>query len=59
MDTNGKAAQKRAMQMRRGVLQRLAPGRVRREHSEAMAAPFLEGMQSPPPAGENGHTPHW
>jgi hypothetical protein len=59
IDTNGKQAQKRAMQMRRGVLQRLAPGRVRRAHSEQLAAPFLEGMQTPPPSGVNGHQPHW
>jgi len=59
LDTNGKLAQKRAMQMRRGVLQRLAPGRVRRHLSESLAAPFLEGMQSPPPADENGREPHW
>jgi hypothetical protein len=59
IDTNGKQAQKRAMQMRRGVLQRLAPGRVRQGISEQLAAPFLQGMQSPPPPNENGHEPHW
>jgi Zinc dependent phospholipase C len=59
IDTNGKLAQQKAMRMRRGVLQRLAPGRVRQDQSEELAADFLVGMQTPPPAGANGNTPHW
>jgi hypothetical protein len=49
VDANGKAAQKRAMRLRSKVLHRLQPGRMRLEESEELAAPFLVGMQSPPP----------
>ena len=48
VDANGKDAQARAMKLRKGWLARLAPRRVDRAESEALAAPFLEGMQSPP-----------
>ncbi len=59
IDTNGKEAQRRAMGQRKGLLARLSPGRMREEESEELAACFLEGMQSPPPPGANGCTPHW
>ena len=49
VDTNGKVAQALAMKKRRRVLDRLHPGRIREEESRAMAATFLEGMQTPPP----------
>lgn len=56
VDTNGKAAQRSAMQVRTRLLDRLQPGRVRQELSRELAAPYLEGMGSPPPAsGEGGH----
>jgi hypothetical protein len=48
VDPNGKQAQKLALSQRLSILHRLAPGRVRDEESERLAAPFLEGMQSPP-----------
>ncbi|MBI5363602.1 MAG: zinc dependent phospholipase C family protein [Planctomycetes bacterium] len=48
VDANGKDAQQRAMKLRKGWLARLAPKRVDPVESEALAAPFLEGMQSPP-----------
>jgi len=44
VDPNGKRAQKRAFTQRQGILQRLAPGRVRAEESQRLARPFLEGM---------------
>ncbi len=56
IDTNGKDAQRRAMQARRGVLTRFKNAKQRREESEEAAAPFLEGMQSPP---SGGGQPHW
>lgn len=46
-DPNGKEAQRRALGLRKRVLHRLAPGRMRREESERLAAPFLEGMETP------------
>ena len=48
VDANGKEAQSRAMKLRKGWLARLHPRRVDPLESEALAAPFLEGMQSPP-----------
>ncbi|MBK7874468.1 MAG: zinc dependent phospholipase C family protein [Planctomycetes bacterium] len=48
VDANGKDAQTRAMKLRKGWLARLAPRRLAPTDSEALAAPFLEGMQSPP-----------
>lgn len=59
IDTNGKEAQARAMKLRTSVLRRLAPGSVRQEDSAALAAPFLEGMESPPSSAGDGHAPHW
>jgi len=49
VDANGKDAQLKAMRVRQGWLARFAPRRVPREESAALAAQFLEGMQSPPP----------
>jgi hypothetical protein len=46
VDPNGKQAQKKAFTLRSSLLHRLAPGRMRREESEQLARPFLEGMQS-------------
>ena len=48
VDANGKEAQARAMKLRKGWLARFSPRRVDPAESEALAAPFLEGMQSPP-----------
>ena len=49
VDANGKRAQAHAMRVRTRILHRIRPGQLRREESERLAAPFLEGMQSPPP----------
>jgi len=49
VDANGKEAQKRAMKARQGLLARLMPSSMRAEESEALALPFLSGMESPPP----------
>ena len=48
LDTSGKAPQAHAIGLRRKV-DRLRPGRVDSEASAKLAAPFLDGMQSPPP----------
>lgn len=58
LDTNGKQAQRRAMTARRKVLRTLQRTDRRRAASAQAAAPFLLGMQSPPPAG-SGRAPHW
>jgi len=50
VDPNGKAAQAKALTLRESILHRWAPGRMRTEHSAALAAPFLEGMETPPRA---------
>jgi len=51
VDANGHAAQRKAMQVRRGLVQRLVlPRTVRTEKAESSAQEFLVGMQSPPPA---------
>lgn len=47
VDANGKVAQKNALQ--RSLMHRLVPRRMSEEQSLALAAPFLEGMESPPP----------
>jgi len=57
LDTNGKAAQKRAMLLRRQLVARYSAGDERDREGELLAAPFLEGMESPPKA--NGAEPHW
>jgi len=48
LDPNGKEAQKRALKLRKRIVHRWAPGGVRAAESERLAAPFLEGMESPP-----------
>jgi hypothetical protein len=58
IDTNGKAAQKQALAVRRQLLMRMRPSVRRRAEAEELAAPFLEGMQSPPPRAA-GAGPHW
>jgi hypothetical protein len=52
IDTNGKAAQSQALRKRTRILHRLRPGRMREQESEEIAAPFLDGMGSPPPKPE-------
>ncbi len=49
VDTNGKTPQRLALKKRERVRDRLRPGRMREEESRQIAAPFLEGMGSPPP----------
>ncbi len=49
VDPNGKDAQARAMKLRKGLMQRLVPARLRQADAEESSAQFLEGMQSPPP----------
>jgi hypothetical protein len=55
VDTNGKVAQHGAWNARKQALKRISSARRERE-SAAGAAPYLEGMESPPPAGGE---PHW
>ncbi len=50
VDANGKEAQKLAMRARTRLLHRWLPRQMRTEESEAIAASFLLGMESPPPA---------
>jgi hypothetical protein len=59
VDTNGHAAQKKALALRNKVVHRWSPGRMRQEESEEMAACFLEGMQCPPPLIAPDQLPHW
>lgn len=57
IDTNGKQAQRAALESRRGLLRRLTVSNDDRKRlAEERAAPFLEGMESPP---RNGGAPHW
>jgi len=49
IDPNGKEAQRKAMKLRTGLVQRLIPRRDRLERAEELAGGFLQGMQSPPP----------
>jgi hypothetical protein len=49
VDPNGKQAQRDALSLRKRIIHRLAPGRLNLRESEALASPFLLGMQSPPP----------
>jgi hypothetical protein len=58
IDTNGKAAQREAMRLRRRLVTRYPAGERRRIAAEEAALPFLEGMQSPP-GGHRERTPHW
>ena len=48
VDANGKAAQEAAMRLRKSLLHRWMPRQMRSGESEAMAASFLLGMESPP-----------
>lgn len=48
VDPNGKAAQKRALALRTTIVHRWAPGQIRSDESTRLAAPFLDGMESPP-----------
>jgi hypothetical protein len=57
IDTNGKDAQRAAMHARKAILREHRSAERRRAASEAAAAPFLVGMQSPPPAHDKA--PHW
>jgi hypothetical protein len=50
VDANGKTAQAAAMSVRKRLLHRWMPRQVRANESEAMAASFLLGMESPPRA---------
>ena len=59
VDTNGKQAQRSAMEARKHVLDRLQPGRMREDLSKQLAVQFLEGMESPPPLIDGGRIPHW
>ena len=59
IDTNGKDAQARAMKLRKRVVDRWRPGKMRQEESEELAAPFLEGMGSPPRAPQKEQRDHW
>ena len=58
IDTNGKEAQRAAMTARKSVLRSNRSTAARKEASEAAAAPFLDGMQTPPPR-QKDRTPHW
>jgi hypothetical protein len=49
VDANGAEAQRKAMKVRTGLVQRLVPRAVRAANAEEVAVSFLEGMQSPPP----------
>ena len=51
VDANGKTAQKEALAARKTLLHRVLPRSMNEEASEALAAPFLVGMQAPPPRG--------
>ena len=47
------------MRLRTGVLERLRPGSTRQAESEAHAARFLEGMESPPRSARGRPQAHW
>ncbi len=49
VDANGHAAQRKAMMVRKGLVQRLVPNTARAEKAATSAQEFLVGMQSPPP----------
>ena len=57
LDTNGKGAQRKAMQLRREIVRSHPPGDGRHRAGEEAARPFLEGMESPP--AKNGASAHW
>ncbi|MFT7670317.1 MAG: hypothetical protein ACI8X5_003025 [Planctomycetota bacterium] len=47
LDPNGKVAQKQAFALRKKIVTRWAPGRMRQQESTELAKPFLEGMGLP------------
>jgi hypothetical protein len=59
IDTNGKAAQRLALDIRRAIVNRHGPGKERQRELELASAVFLEGMQSPPPRPSNAEGPLW
>jgi len=59
LDTNGKAAQAAAWKSRKRVLRLFASSKTRKLESEEVAAPFLEGMETPPATPDGGAHPHW
>jgi hypothetical protein len=59
LDTNGKDAQAAAWKARKRVLRRFASSRKRKLESEEVAAPFLEGMETPPLTPDGGARPYW
>ncbi|HJO26678.1 MAG: hypothetical protein CMK00_08950 [Planctomycetes bacterium] len=58
IDTNGKAAQAKAMDLRQRLITRYPVGARRNAAAVEAALPFLAGMQSPP-GGHRQRTPHW
>jgi hypothetical protein len=59
IDTNGKAAQKEAMRIRKVLVKRHRPGPERLAAGEEAAQIFLAGMESPPKKSPNAAAPHW
>ncbi|MCP3916356.1 MAG: zinc dependent phospholipase C family protein [bacterium] len=59
IDTSGKEAQKEAAKLRKVLVQRYPPGAYRRAHSEELARPFIDGMESPPRSARGGPQPLW
>lgn len=58
IDTTGKRAQAQALQIRKEVLRETKRGLAREQLAAERAAPFLNGMQSPPPVDSDAQ-PHW
>ncbi len=56
LDTNGKAAQREAAQLRRKLILEYPNSNARREESEAASRRFLTEMKSPPSSSGD---PHW
>jgi hypothetical protein len=56
VDTNGKEAQKSAVQARKALLRSTLPGARRRADAEELAVAYLDGMQTPP---KGARVPHW
>ena len=55
IDTNGKAAQRTAMTLRKKIATPHPPGTARRTEAEAEARVYLTGMESPPPERGDAH----
>ncbi len=49
VDANGAEAQRKAMAVRTGLVQRIIPRSAKAASAEEVAVGFLDGMQSPPP----------